>query len=68
MTASTEHPPQVRMHEQVDQDGALRLAVGDELDLTVIDAFRNRVLGLKRKGCRVRLDLAQLEFIDSGGK
>jgi anti-anti-sigma factor len=59
--------PQLRINEQVDRDGALRLAVAGELDLAVIDVLDDRLVALKQEGHRVRLDLAELEFIDSTG-
>lgn len=67
MSASVQPAPQLRMRERFDEDGALRLALGGELDLAVIDALHERLVALNREGCRVRLDLAQLEFIDSTG-
>ena len=45
----------------------MRLALGGELDLAVVDALDARFVKLKRAGRRVRLDLAELEFIDSTG-
>jgi anti-anti-sigma factor len=59
--------PQLRIHEQLDHDGVLRLAVAGELDLAVIDALDDRLAALKQESHRVRLDLAELEFIDSTG-
>jgi anti-anti-sigma factor len=59
--------PQLRINEQVDHDGALRLAIAGELDLAVIDVLHVRLVALKQERHRVRLDLAELEFIDSTG-
>jgi anti-anti-sigma factor len=59
--------PQLRIDEQVDHDGELRLAVAGELDLAVIDVLDDRLVALKQDGHRVRLDLGELEFIDSTG-
>jgi anti-anti-sigma factor len=56
------------MRERFNDDGALRLALGGELDLAVIDTLHERLVALKRENCRVRIDLAQLEFIDSTGE
>ena len=36
--------PQLRINEQVDHDGALRLAVAGELDLAVIDVLDDRLV------------------------
>jgi anti-anti-sigma factor len=64
---SERQPTQLRIHEQLDHDGVLRLAVAGELDLTVIDVLDDRLVALKQEGHRVRLDLAGLESIDSTG-
>jgi anti-anti-sigma regulatory factor len=65
MSAPNGCEPQLRINERVDRDGALRLAVAGELDLAVIDVLHVRLVALKQHGHRVRLDLAELEFIDS---
>jgi anti-anti-sigma factor len=67
MTALVQPPPWLRMRERFDEDDGLRLALGGELDLAVIDALHERLVALNREGCRVRLGHAQLEFIDSTG-
>ena len=67
MSAPNGSEPQLRINERVDRDGALRLAVAGELDLAVIDVLHVRLVALKQHGHRVRLDLAELEFIDSTG-
>jgi anti-anti-sigma factor len=56
-----------RMDERFDEDGALRLALIGELDLAVADALTHRLGELKQQHAMVRLDLADLEFIDSSG-
>lgn len=59
--------PQLRIEERSDDDGALRLALGGELDIAVVDVLRDRLTKLIRAGRRVRLDLAELKFVDSTG-
>jgi anti-anti-sigma factor len=53
--------------ESEDADGALRLALGGELDLSVSDRLSARLDDLRRAHRHVRLDLSALEFIDCGG-
>jgi anti-sigma B factor antagonist len=67
MSDANGRQPQLRINKHVDRDGALRLAVAGELDLAVIDVLDDRLGALKQEGHRVRLDLAELEFIDSTG-
>jgi anti-sigma B factor antagonist len=67
MSGSTPDWPQLRIEERSDDDGSVRLALGGELDLAVVDALDARLVKLKRARRRVRLDLAELEFIDSTG-
>ena len=67
MSGSTHDRPQIRIEEQSDHDGALRLALAGELDIAVVDTLDERLMKLKRAGRRVRLDLAELEFTDSTG-
>jgi anti-anti-sigma factor len=59
--------PQFSIEERRDGDGALRLIVHGELDLTVAARLEARLRDLRREGAPVRLDLSQLEFIDSSG-
>lgn len=59
--------PQFSIKERRDGDGVLRLTVRGELDLTVAAQLEERLGGLRREGTRVRLDLSELEFIDSSG-
>ncbi|HEY2771321.1 MAG TPA: STAS domain-containing protein [Solirubrobacteraceae bacterium] len=59
--------PQFRIEEHRDGDGALRLAVHGELDLTVAGQLQARLRDLQREGASVRLDLSKLDFIDSSG-
>lgn len=67
MSGTAHDGPQLRIEERSDDDGVLRLALGGELDLAVVDALDDRLVKLKRVGRRVRVDLAGLEFIDSTG-
>jgi anti-anti-sigma factor len=48
-------------------DGVVHLRLLGELDLAVADQLSARFRQLKRAGCRVRLDLSQLGFIDRCG-
>lgn len=59
--------PPFQMHERVDPDGAVRLALIGELDLAVCDRLRSRLEHLASAGASVRLDLSELGFIDSSG-
>jgi anti-anti-sigma factor len=59
--------PCFRIDERLDDDGVVRLALFGELDLSVSDEFRHRLGELRRGGLDVRLDLSQLDFIDSSG-
>ncbi|MGZ4296257.1 MAG: STAS domain-containing protein [Solirubrobacteraceae bacterium] len=54
--------------ESRDADGALRLALTGELDLSVTERLSTRLAELRRARQRVRLDLSALEFIDCSGK
>jgi anti-sigma B factor antagonist len=53
--------------ETRDPDGVLRLRPVGELDLAVAEDFAARLAEVVRDRLQVRLDLAQLEFIDSTG-
>jgi anti-anti-sigma factor len=59
--------PQFRIDERSDADGALRLILFGELDLTMSDHLAARLAELRQADAWVRLDLSQLEFIDSSG-
>jgi anti-anti-sigma factor len=56
-----------RVVESRDPDGTLRIALIRELDLAVASQLGLRLDQLVGEGTRVRIDLAQLEFIDSTG-
>lgn len=55
------------MFERRDGDGMLRLVLVGELDLAVADDVRARLHELKLADQPVRLDLSELEFIDTSG-
>lgn len=59
--------PSFEIRESVDTDGAVRLALVGELDIAAADGVEERLRGHHDDGHRVRLDLSQLEFIDSSG-
>ena len=56
-----------RAGESRDIDGVLRVALIGELDLAVADQLSARLEQLSSDRIPVRLDLSQLEFIDSSG-
>jgi anti-anti-sigma factor len=58
---------QFSMLDGWDADGALRLKLLGELDLTVADQLETRLRRLRAEGTSVRLDLSELSFIDSSG-
>jgi anti-sigma B factor antagonist len=55
------------MRERFEPDGGLRLVLSGELDLSVVQALADRLTRLRNEGYVVRVDLSQLEFIDSSG-
>ena len=55
------------MRERFESDGALRLALSGELDMSVAQALADRLTRLRNEGYVVRVDLSRLEFIDSSG-
>jgi len=59
--------PSFEIRETVDGDGALRVALIGELDIAVADAVEQRLRQHREEGRPVRLDLSQLDFIDSSG-
>ena len=52
---------------RLDPDQALRLTLVGDLDLTAAETLSTRLADIKPTGRRTRLDLSQLEFIDSSG-
>jgi anti-sigma B factor antagonist len=59
--------PSFEIQESVDDDGASRVTLIGELDIAVADGVEERLRRLREAGNRVRLDLSQLDFIDSSG-
>jgi anti-anti-sigma factor len=59
--------PSFEIRETVDNDGAVRLALIGELDIAVADGVEERLRAHRTDGHTVRLDLSQLDFIDSSG-
>jgi anti-sigma B factor antagonist len=59
--------PSFEIQESVDDDGAARVTLIGELDIAVADGVEDRLRRLRDAGRRVRLDLSQLDFIDSSG-
>ena len=59
--------PSFEIRETVDDDGAVRLALIGELDIAVADGVEERLRAHRADGHTVRLDLSQLDFIDSSG-
>jgi len=57
----------LEVEQSVDVDGATRLRLLGELDLSVSGDLAERLRELRRAGENVRLDLSKLEFIDSSG-
>jgi anti-anti-sigma factor len=55
------------MRQDYDVDGAVRLSLIGELDLTATDPLKLRLRSLREDGASVRLDLSRLEFTDSSG-
>jgi anti-sigma B factor antagonist len=59
--------PSFEIRETVDADGASRVTLVGELDIAVADGVEERLRRLRDAGRRARLDLSQLDFIDSSG-
>jgi anti-sigma B factor antagonist len=59
--------PSFEIRESVDADGAARVTLVGELDIAVADSVEERLRELREQGQRARLDLSQLDFIDSSG-
>jgi hypothetical protein len=62
MSGAAQDRPQLRIEERSDDDGVLRLALGGEPEVAVVDAVDGRLIELERASHRVRLDLAELEI------
>jgi anti-anti-sigma factor len=67
MTGSFHETVEFRMREVFDDPDRVRLVLSGELDLAVAGMFGDRLRQLWKAGCDVRLDLADLNFIDSSG-
>jgi anti-anti-sigma factor len=59
--------PSFEIRETFDADGAMRLALIGELDIAVADQVEERLRQHRNDDEQVRLDLSELEFIDSSG-
>jgi anti-sigma B factor antagonist len=59
--------PSFEISESVDADGAARVTLIGELDIAVSDRVEERLRQLREEKRQVRLDLSQLDFIDSSG-
>jgi anti-anti-sigma factor len=57
----------LEVRQTVDPDGYARLSLLGEFDQANSDGFLERLGELKRSGESVRVDLSELEFIDSSG-
>jgi len=57
----------MRLEEHEEPGGALRIAVGGELDLNTVDALRPAIESACGSRAAVTLDLRAVEFIDSAG-
>jgi anti-anti-sigma factor len=59
--------PSFEIRESIDGDGAVRVALIGELDIAVADAVEQRFRQLRDDGRPARIDLSELDFIDSSG-
>jgi anti-anti-sigma factor len=67
VTGSFHESVEFRMREVFDDPDEVRLVLSGELDLAVAEMLGNRLRQLRDARCDVRLDLAELDFIDSSG-
>jgi anti-anti-sigma factor len=67
MTGSFRETVDFGMREVVDDPDKVRLVLSGELDLAVAEMLGDRLRQLREAGCEVRLDLGELDFIDSSG-
>lgn len=67
MTGSFEETVEFCMREGFDDPDVVRLRLSGELDLAVAKILGDRLRTLRNHGYAVRLDLAELDFIDSSG-
>lgn len=59
--------PLFDVRQRHDADGAVRMTLTGELDLSATPGLKVRLNELRRSQDRVRLDLSELEFIDCSG-
>ncbi len=59
--------PLFDVRQRHDVDGAVRMTLVGELDLSATGGLRARLDEVQRAKSRVRLDLSELEFIDCSG-
>jgi anti-anti-sigma factor len=59
--------PGFEMTETRDADGTTRLMLSGELDLTVAGTLNDRIWKLAGAERRLRVDLAEVTFVDSAG-
>lgn len=59
--------PLFDVRQRHDADGAVRMTLLGELDLSTTDGLKARLDEAQRSKRRVRLDLSELEFIDCSG-
>jgi anti-anti-sigma factor len=59
--------PLFGVRQRHDADGAVRMTLTGELDMSVADGLKARLDEVQRAKRRVRLDLSELEFIDCSG-
>lgn len=55
------------VRQRHDDDGAVRITLMGELDISTTERFKARLDELQRSRRRVRLDLSELEFVDCSG-
>lgn len=62
-----QHPGQFHIEQSIDASGAVLLKLLGELDVAVAAMLTARLAALKESRAVVRLDLSNLEFMDSTG-
>lgn len=55
------------VRQRHDDDGAVRMTLMGELDISTTERLKARLNELQRSRRRVRLDLSELEFVDCSG-
>jgi anti-sigma B factor antagonist len=56
-----------RLDEKFERNGTVRLMLIGELDFAVVEYLSTRLRELRKGGYPVRLDLSELQFVDSSG-